>query len=221
MMSADSPSPATSAGELISALADGELGPAQFDAGCRAWAEGSARARWHAYHLIGDVLRCEDLSRAPARDAAFLQRLRARLEHEAHEAADPPSAMGAAVGSVAAGTAALPLPRRRAFASWGIPAALAAGVAALGTSLVMQPRDMQPAATLAGAPVAASAALAQAGDSAASPPANPQLLDAGNVVVRNARLDRYLRAHRDYGAVQPASLPGGARRGVETVSFER
>lgn len=215
MLPADSSLPALPADELISALADGELGPAQFDQGCRAWADGATRSRWHAYHLIGDVLRCEDLSRPPARDAAFLQRLRVRL---AHETAIPPPVASAAV----AGVAALPSPRRRSFGSWGLPAALAAGVAALGTSLVMQPpRDLQPAATLAVAPSAASAAVADAGYSVTTPPSTLQVLDAGNVVVRNARLDRYLRAHRDYGAVQPASLPGGARRGVETVSFER
>ena len=42
-----------------------------------------ARARrWHAYHLIGDVLRSDDLASAPGRDAAFLQRLSARLDDE-------------------------------------------------------------------------------------------------------------------------------------------
>jgi hypothetical protein len=41
------------------------------------------------------------------------------------------------------------------------------------------------------------------------------------VVIRDAQLDRYLRAHRDYGAAQPASLPGAAARRVETVSFQR
>ena len=35
------------------------------------------RSTWHAYHLIGDVLRSDDLARPPARDAAFLAALRA------------------------------------------------------------------------------------------------------------------------------------------------
>ena len=37
---------------------------------------------WHAYQLIGDVLRSEDLAAEPAADEAFLVALRARLADE-------------------------------------------------------------------------------------------------------------------------------------------
>jgi hypothetical protein len=40
-------------------------------------------------------------------------------------------------------------------------------------------------------------------------------------VVRDAQLDRYLRAHRDYATALPGSLPGGPGRSIATVSFER
>jgi hypothetical protein len=39
-------------------------------------------------------------------------------------------------------------------------------------------------------------------------------------MVRDAQLDRYLRAHRDYGT-GPGSLPGGSGRSLATVSLER
>jgi hypothetical protein len=39
--------------------------------------------------------------------------------------------------------------------------------------------------------------------------------------VRDAQLDRYLRAHRDYATALPGSLPGGAGRSVTTVSLQR
>jgi hypothetical protein len=43
----------------------------------------------------------------------------------------------------------------------------------------------------------------------------------GSRVVRDAQLDRYLRAHRDYGTALPGSLPGGPGRSISTVSLER
>ena len=69
---------------LISALADGEADAATVALGCAAWSEDSdvARRKWHTYHLIGDVLRSEDLCSTPAHDRDFLQSLRARLADE-------------------------------------------------------------------------------------------------------------------------------------------
>ncbi|MFY9513712.1 MAG: sigma-E factor negative regulatory protein, partial [Rubrivivax sp.] len=56
---------------LLSALVDGECDSAR--AGCDAWREDAdARATWHRYQLIGDVLRSDDLATHPQRDAAFL-----------------------------------------------------------------------------------------------------------------------------------------------------
>jgi hypothetical protein len=52
-------------------------------AGLQAWRDDArARETWHAYHLIGDVLRSEELAHAPARDEAFLAGLRQRLAAE-------------------------------------------------------------------------------------------------------------------------------------------
>ncbi|MEO7007631.1 MAG: sigma-E factor negative regulatory protein, partial [Caldimonas sp.] len=69
--------------EQLSALADGELDDASAAAACTGWrAAAPARASWHAYHLIGDVLRSEDLATDPVRDAVFVAALRARLAAE-------------------------------------------------------------------------------------------------------------------------------------------
>jgi sigma-E factor negative regulatory protein RseA len=40
-------------------------------------------------------------------------------------------------------------------------------------------------------------------------------------VIRDAHLDAYLRAHRDMRGGSAAALPGGAMRGIETVSVPR
>jgi sigma-E factor negative regulatory protein RseA len=65
----------------LSALADGDAQAA--DAACDAWRDDEdARRSWHCYQLIGDVMRSEDLAQRPARDAAFLAGVRARLAAE-------------------------------------------------------------------------------------------------------------------------------------------
>ena len=67
----------------LSMLMDGELGPADAARACTQWSrEVDSRANWHTYHLIGDVLRSEDLATNPQHDATFLAALRQRLAQE-------------------------------------------------------------------------------------------------------------------------------------------
>lgn len=67
----------------ISDLADGRLDGDALAGACREWAaDGEARRTWHAYHLIGDVLRSDELACDVRRDAAFLAGLRTRLAAE-------------------------------------------------------------------------------------------------------------------------------------------
>ena len=68
----------------ISALADGEGLPADCARGLAAWAAGdaAARASWHSYHLIGDVLRSGELASPPGHDQQFLAALQLRLAAE-------------------------------------------------------------------------------------------------------------------------------------------
>ena len=76
----DTPNPAAQA---LSSLMDGDLTPEAVGQACEQWRQDlETRQRWHAYQLIGDVLRSEDLANTPARDEAFLQALRQRLVHE-------------------------------------------------------------------------------------------------------------------------------------------
>ena len=71
------------AGEALSALIDGEADASVLGRACAAWRDQPAtRSEWHTYHLIGDVMRSDDLASAPGRDAAFLARLRVRLADE-------------------------------------------------------------------------------------------------------------------------------------------
>ena len=66
------------------------------DAGSRVRRLGRKRSRrvrdWHAWHLIGDVLRSEDLASDPRVDRRLCAAIRARLRSEAVVLAPPPSA---------------------------------------------------------------------------------------------------------------------------------
>ena len=68
--------------ELISALADGELDGQEF-ARAVDWIghDDDARRTWHAYHLVGDVLRAGD-AMTNGHEAEFLDRLKLRLAQE-------------------------------------------------------------------------------------------------------------------------------------------
>ena len=56
--------------QWLSAAVDGEA--AALDKASQLWRSSEdARATWHRYHLIGDVMRSAELARQPARDAAF------------------------------------------------------------------------------------------------------------------------------------------------------
>ena len=69
--------------QRLSALVDGELDPEAVRAACADWHEGGeVRVNWHAYHLIGDVLRSDDLARSADADSAFLACLRERMARE-------------------------------------------------------------------------------------------------------------------------------------------
>src|SRR5512143_2981266 len=80
--------------ESLSALSDGECDVSAVAWACSAWRDDvGLRSSWHAYQLIGDVLRSEDLAGHPSHDAAFLAAVRERLAREpvvlAPEAASP------------------------------------------------------------------------------------------------------------------------------------
>ena len=76
------PEPLDREAELASALADGQLSGAEL-AEAIDWVSETEEGRmhWHDYHLIGEVLRGDQV-RMSGQDAAFLGRLRDRLQSE-------------------------------------------------------------------------------------------------------------------------------------------
>jgi sigma-E factor negative regulatory protein RseA len=180
---------------LLSALMDGEADAEGTERACRHWRDDPAvRADWHAWHLIGDVLRSDDLAAPAPHDARFMASLRERL------AAEP---------VVLAPTAAAP--RRRSV--WITTSAVAAGFAVVaGTVLVLR----QPAAPgidpAAPAPMAAASAEPRWARATPAADAEPVPAPATQVLIRDARLDRYLAAHQQFAGSSALGVPSGYLR---------
>ncbi len=193
-------------GEALSALVDGELMPDDVRRACAAWrSDAGARQNWHAYQLIGDVLRSDDLASAPARDEAFLQRLRGRLADEPVVLAPQavPAASGVAVSS------------GRRLRRWHAGAAVAAGFVAVAGVLVAT-RAPEPAPAMAGGPPAVVPV-------SVNPDAGvePVAFVTDGKVIRDARLDRYLAAHKNFAGTSALGVPSAFLRSATTDASKR
>lgn len=174
--------------ERLSALLDGECDAQEAAHFTAQWArDPELQERWHAYHLIGDALRSDELG-GQGHDATFLQGLRQRLAAEPAVLAPAPQA-----------------PRR---ARWRLPVSAAAGVLALAGSVWMLPglRQAEHPGNLA--------LTGQNQPTALVPlPAAPALVANernGNQVIGStpAQYNRYLSAHQQFqsaAAIAPVS----------------
>jgi len=215
-----------SALENLSALADGEVDSAGAARACASWRDdASMRFTWHAYQLIGDVLRSDDLACASARDAALLMAVRERLADEpkvlAPDAVSRPPFETQPHGVHATGSVS-----RSTRWSWKASSAVAAGfVLVLGA--VMVTRSPVPAG---GEP--AVAILAQGSDGGVQPVkvpspavsdnmAEPQLIVVDGKLIRDARLDRYLAAHKQFAGTSVLGAPSGFLRNAAVEAPNR
>jgi sigma-E factor negative regulatory protein RseA len=198
----------------LSALMDGQADAGVLQRCGAAWRDDpQTRSTWHAYHLIGDVLRSDELAGSPSRDAAMLTALRQRLAAEPTVLAPAPAAAPSAAPPQHAAAV-----RRRS--AWLMPGAVAAGFVAVAGVLVVSrmsaPEPAAPALLAASPPTPSS--LQRVGTAAA--PAGQTLVLDGQLI-RDAQLDAYLRAHREMRSSAAAAVPGGAMRSVETIVPQR
>jgi len=195
--------------ELVSALVDGQLRGEEF-ARALALTEHSedARAQWHAYHLVGDVLRSQELAASSARDAAFAARLRQRLQQEASMERTSFAMNSVVIGadiSRAEGQNRTEHPSANdASMRWK----LVAGLASLATVMVVGWHVTSNDGTAVEAPQLAQRDV----------PAQPVAVDATQAMIRDPRLDQLLAAHQQFGGTSALQMPAGF---VRNATFER
>ena len=207
--------------ERLSALVDGELDDHGVGHACAAWRDDvAARSSWHAYQLIGDVLRSEDLASNAKRDCAFVLALRDRLAGEPTVLAPQPLASPQRLETGSA-------QRKR---SWMGLSAVAAGFMAVAAVLVVT-RAPNPVLTAqpntngaqgVGSDVVQQASATQRVVSAGPDAAfNAQSLVANGSVIRDARLDRYLAAHKQFAGSSALGVPSGFLRSATSDATNR
>ena len=214
--------------ERLSALVDGELDANVVAQACAAWRDDAEqRSTWHAYQLIGDVLRSDDLASHPGRDVAFLSALRSRLAAEPVVLAPQPIEAAASTSRGTHGS------RSRGW-TWAGASAVAAGFVAVAGVLVLTrapgvsptPPSVAPDSLALAAPPAAQAtpaAVVQAGNvaSVANVGSEPQALVANGKLIRDARLDRYLAAHKQFAGTSALGVPSGFLRSATVDTADR
>lgn len=211
--------------ENLSALTDGELDSSAVARAVGSYRDAAAvRSTWHAYQLIGDVMRSEDLSSSAAHDASFLARLRERLADEpvvlapepVFEPAAPQPSEVPQVANVG----------RHSRWSWMAPSAVAAGFV-LVTGALMVTRSPGPAGATEpsllarigiGATPQVVSTVAPAGtESALVPP----VVGTDGKLIRDKRLDRYLSAHKQFAGSSALGVPSGFLRNAAVEATER
>ncbi|RYZ04640.1 MAG: anti-sigma factor [Comamonadaceae bacterium] len=177
--------------ELISALADGQLRGDELARGI-AVAAGSPAGRgdWHAYQVMGEVLRSGSAPVVGSAPEVFLSRFQQRLRQEAVAPRTAPAVPAIVVRA----------PDQRPAANdglWKLVAGFAsvAAVAAVGWNMY-------------------GAAAGSSGPQLASAPANviPVSVQRAQTMIRDPRLDQLLQAHRQLGGATALQTPSGFLR---------
>ena len=202
----------TTVHEQVSALADGHLRDDEFaqviDKVCN---NDELRATWHAYHVVGDVLR-SGVHTACSDSSQFLSRLQQRLAAEPSAPALAPDASVAVPALRRAEAANEPVFRWKLVAG----AASLAAAAAIGWNWVGG--TPQPAALLAQQQqqqqVSGSVLAASGPSPQAASVLTPMRVVVGNgnpqVMLRDPRLDQLLEAHQQAGGA--SQMPSGFLR---------
>lgn len=194
---------------MLSALADGELNVRDTQAACALWRDDEqAQTQWADYQLIGDVLRSEDLARSRRHDAKLFAAIQAEL------ALQP---VVLAPQALPAHQEELNRPRNR-HRAWAATFSVAAGVLAVagGWSLMRVPLPAE-----SGALVAQKNAVPVVAASTPMPVTAVESVASAGPVVRDAELDRYLAAHKQFSSASVLGVASGSLRQVVLDSSAR
>lgn len=208
--------------EQVSALADGQLVGAAWDGALQCAAEDAdARASWHTYHVIGDVLRSRDLA-ACGRDHAFVARLSERLKAESAVGDTVPVLTSTPESIADKDQSTMGSSKKRSVYGMNSPEAvndsvfrwkLLAGMASMAAVMAVAWNGWTSLEPVGGGALLVQSGSEPAGISRGAPVAeSPALMAASMVVVRDPRLDELLAAHRQVGGTSALQNPSGFLR---------
>lgn len=208
--------------EQISALADGQLHGDAFVNAMACTDDDEGLATWQLYHLVGDVLRSNELARADGSNL-LLSRLREQMAQEAP--VQRPVTLVPEPALMVVAQAESPAANASVF-RWKMVAGVAslAAVAAIGWSSVsaLQEGRGAPGAQLAsaGAPVI-QASQAPQGVAPSAPLVAVADNEGQQVMIRDPRLDELLAAHKQFGSTSALQMPAGFLRNATFASPNR
>jgi len=180
--------------EIISAMADGQLRGGAFARGMElAAVDPAALEAWHAYHLIGDVLRSSELAAGTLPDV-FLGRLRSRLQQE--------QPLTVPVSGDAPQTPARP----------AIPQQAASNDATFRWKLVAGFASVAALAAITWSAVGGLAGKPGEPQLAAIPAATVPVANVPGAMIRDPQLDEFLAAHRQVAGASALQAPAGFLR---------
>lgn len=188
----------------LSALADGELGASEFDALLDSL-DTSSLPNWHAYQVIGDVLRGQGDPAGTRPAAEFLAAVRIGLDgHDTHMNVAPravfetPGPVSGQIRQEAANDALFRWKMVAGFASLAAVMAVSWGVVSGSGS-----------SGAAGAQLASNAPVPVATVSAPAVSAPVTANTGQGVVIRDAQLEALLAEHRQHGGMSALQMPSG------------
>lgn len=200
-------------GQALSELLDGELKRDEVAGLCADWRHSEVRSTWHAFTLIGDVLRSEELASQPGHDAKFMQAMRARLASEPVVIAPAPTVQQPSTSSAPNPVVVdQRMPWRRMKASLAVAAGFAV---VMGAMLALRPPESAtgPMAALPPALVVSQSSAPMLSDQPLRfDVADESLAGAVGPIVRDPRLDSYLRAHQEFSGSSALGASSGFLR---------
>ncbi|KQP14428.1 hypothetical protein ASF43_15955 [Pseudorhodoferax sp. Leaf267] len=211
--------------ERLSALADGELGGDEVSQLMAVPAvDEDMQGTWHAYHLIGDVLRGGEQAVRPGA-SGFLSRVQSRLQAEAPLVPLRPMVQAEPVAAVV-DTVAASEPANDASFRWKMVAGCAsfAAVVAMAWTVVggAGPDAANPQVAAGPAPAQQSVVSTVAQAAPQTIEQRIELPDGGSqVMIRDPRLDELLTAHKQAGGGTALQMPAGFLRSATFSTPER
>ena len=196
--------------EVISALADGQLRGDEFTRAVESViANAQSRATWHAYHVVGDVLRSGELA-ACRQDGAFIARLNTRLQQEQIQVPSRSAMSPVATNAYSAKAGGKNDARKFAANESSFRWKLIAGFASLAAVAAISWNGLAGWGLAASQPQLAQAVM----------PVQPQAVQPAvavadsdsPVMIRDPRLDAFLAAHEQFGGTSALQMPSGFLR---------